>query len=130
MLDEKIIAKIKEVCQKYAQIKLLYVFGSQTRGDAGPMSDYDFAVYLDEIDPQKRFEIKLGLIGEFTSILQRNDVDVAVINDAESPFFKYAVIKDGVLIFESKPYKVMAETAIMSEYLDLRESFLKYNFAK
>jgi len=46
------------------------------------------------------------------------------------PFFKYAVIKDGVLIFESKPYKVMAETAIMSEYLDLRESFLKYNFAK
>jgi len=87
MLDEKIIAKIKEVCQKYAQIKLLYVFGSQTRGDAGPMSDYDFAVYLDEIDPQKRFEIKLGLIGEFTSILQRNDVDVAVINDAESSVF-------------------------------------------
>ena len=130
MLSDNIVARIKEVCQNYPQIKLLYVFGSQARGDSGPMSDYDFAVYLDEKDYQKRFGIKLDLMGKLTSILQSNDVDVAVMNDAESPFFKYAVVKDGILIFENKSFKVAVETAIMSEYFDLRESFLKYNFAK
>ena len=130
MLPDEIVSKIKEVCQKYPQIKLLYVFGSRARGDFGPMSDYDFAVYLDEKDSQKRFMIKLDLIGAFASILKSNDVDVAVINDAESPFFKYSVIKDGILIFENGFFKVAVETSIMTEYFDLRESFLKYNFAK
>ncbi|UMX47824.1 MAG: nucleotidyltransferase domain-containing protein [Candidatus Nealsonbacteria bacterium DGGOD1a] len=130
MLSKEIIEKIINLCQEYPQVKLLYIFGSQARGDAGPLSDYDFAVYLDENDAQKRFDIKLYLIGKLTSILQTNAVDVAVINDTESPFLKYAAIKDGILLFQKEFFKVAVETAIMSEYFDLRESFLRFNFAK
>lgn len=129
MLAEEIVEKIKEICRKYAQIQLLYAFGSRARGDAGPLSDYDFAVYLNEKDFKKRFAIKLKLANDLAAILKNDNVDLVVINDTESPFLKFAAIKDGILIFE-KGSKVSAETAIMSEYFDLRESFLKYDFAK
>lgn len=129
MLDKEIVEKIKKICQKYSQIQLLYVFGSRARGDAGPLSDYDFAVYLDENDSKKRFAIKLRLMNDLAAVLKNDNVDLVVLNDAESPFLKFAAIKDGILIFE-KGSKVLAETAIMSEYFDLRESFLKYDFAK
>lgn len=129
MLAEEIIEKIKKICRKYAQIQLLYVFGSQARGDAGHLSDHDFAIYLSESDSKKRFAIKLKLMNDLAVILGSDNVDLMVLNDTESPFLKFAAIKDGILIFE-KGSKVLVETAIMSEYFDLRESFLKYDFAK
>jgi len=130
MLSDDIAAKIKEVCEKMPQIKLLYVFGSQARGDAGPLSDYDFAVYLDEKDFRKRFEIKLNLIGKLTSILRRNDVDVAVINDLDNINLKYAIISEGKIIYEDEPYTTTVESRIMNEYFDFRILIDKYQKIK
>lgn len=129
MLAKEIVEKIKKICQNYSQVELLYVFGSQARGDAGPLSDHDFAIYLSESDSKKRFAIKLKLMNDLAVMLGNDNVDLMVLNDTESPFLKFAAIKDGILIFE-KGSKVLVETAIMSEYFDLRESFLKYDFAK
>jgi len=57
-LEEKIVS----VMSKYPEVKLMYLFGSRATGDVGPLSDYDVAVYMDEIDGKKRFDTKLKLM--------------------------------------------------------------------
>jgi hypothetical protein len=130
MLSEENIKKIKELCQKYPAIKLLYVFGSQTRGDAGPLSDYDFAVYLDEKDVPKRFSIKLELMGELSLILHSDKIDVAVINDVDNINLKYAIVSDGELLYGEAPCKMIVEARILNEYFDFRIFIDQYQKTK
>src|SRR3989344_9118118 len=98
-MDEK-IKQLTPIFESYPEIKLVYLFGSRATGKAGPLSDYDFAVYIDEKDPIKRFDIRLGLMGKISSKLKRDDVDVAVLNDIKGPELKFNIIKDGIIIFE------------------------------
>ena len=130
MLTKEIIEKIREICGKYQQIKLLYIFGSVARGDEGPLSDYDFAVYLAEIDRQKRFDMKLELAGELSSLLKSDKVDVAVINDTDNINLKYEIISDGKLIYEKMPFKILVEPKIMNEFFDFRAFLDKFQKTK
>ena len=57
-MNKNKIEKIKQFFIKYKQVKLVYVFGSQANGSVGPMSDYDFAVYIDEKNKKKRSELR------------------------------------------------------------------------
>lgn len=102
------------------QIVLAYIFGSTANNACGPMSDYDFAVYLDEPDKKKRYDIKFQLIGKLSSALKNNKVDVVVINDTDNINLKYAIISEGKIIFEKEPHKVVAESKILNEYFDFR----------
>ena len=58
--------QLQTIFKKFKDIKLAYLFGSQAKGNAGKLSDYDFAVYLDEQEANsknsliKRTDIKLG----------------------------------------------------------------------
>ncbi|MBI2633622.1 MAG: nucleotidyltransferase domain-containing protein [Parcubacteria group bacterium] len=44
---------MKAIFAEFPQIKLVYFFGSKARGNDGPLSDYDFALYLGEKDTKK-----------------------------------------------------------------------------
>lgn len=118
------------VFQLYPQVKLAYFFGSRAKGKESALSDYDFAVYLDEKDAKKRFEIKLNLMTKLSKIFGTDDVDVVVLNDAESPELKYSIIKEGRLIYEEEPYKVVIEPRIFNEYFDFIYGLRKYNLTK
>ena len=50
MLSKFQIDNLKSFFQSNSQIKLVYLFGSQVSGTTGPLSDYDFAFYIDEKD--------------------------------------------------------------------------------
>lgn len=128
-LTKKHKEKIREIFEK-EQIKLIYLFGSQANGKTGPLSDYDFAVYLDEKDPKKRFDIRLRLIAGMSEIFKTDRVDICVLNDIESPELKYNIIKEGKVIFEKEPFKLIVEPRILNEYFDFRVSLLKYNLTK
>ena len=118
------------VFQLYPQVKLVYFFGSRARHKEGPLSDYDFAVYLDEKDKNKRFEIKLSLMSKLSLRIETDKVDVVVLNDTESPELKYSIIKEGKLIYEEEPYKVFVEPRIFNEYFDFIYGLRKYNLTK
>lgn len=96
----------------------------------GVLSDYDFAFYLDEKEPQKRFTTRLKLIDTLCRILKVNTVDVVILNDTESPELKYNIIKDGILFYEKEPFKVLIEPKIMNEYFDFHQSLVKYGLTK
>ena len=85
--------KIKEIFKSYPEIKLAYFFGSQVSGQAGPLSDFDFAVYLGERDMKGIFEIKTSLMDELSRLLKTDSVDVVMLDIAESPEIKFSITK-------------------------------------
>lgn len=121
---------IKKLVKKYPCIKLIYLFGSRARGDSGPLSDYDFAFYLDEKDSHKRFQISLNLITELSGFLKTNDVDVVILNDTDKPEFKYDIISEGKLLYEEEPYSLLVEPQILNEYFDFREGLRRNHLTK
>lgn len=129
-MSEKIIKQLKKIFAGFKQVKLAYVFGSQANGTAGPLSDYDFAVYLSEKDSAKRFDIRLNLMSQLSLLLKTDAVDVVVINDTESPDLKYNIVKEGKLILKKQPYKILIEPQIINEYFDFNLSLFKNNLTK
>ena len=118
---------LESLFSKYQEIKLVYLFGSQATRTAGPNSDYDFAVYLDpttEISIQK--DILLSLIADISSILKNDKVDIVLLNQPAPPLLKYNIIKDGILIFQRAPYKIVVEPEIYSQYFDFQVFMQKH----
>ena len=106
--------------KKNREIKLVYLFGSHAKGTAGPLSDYDIAVYIDSYDTQKLISLKFALIREVTAILKTDAVDIVILNTCEQPELKYAIITEGILLYEKLPYKMLVEPKILNEYFDFR----------
>jgi|GEM_PF-3947605 len=52
-MDKNTQQKLIRLFRKHNAVKLVYFFGSHARGDEGPLSDYDFSVYLDLFDQKK-----------------------------------------------------------------------------
>ncbi len=127
-MDEEQKKKIIELCEADKQIGVLYLFGSQARGDTGPMSDYDFAVYFCERDLD--IYKKIDLMRKFSDILKDDAVDIVVLNDDVSPELKYTVITEGETLFERGEYRIIAEPKILSEYFDFREGLVRFGLTK
>jgi predicted nucleotidyltransferase len=124
------IRSLNRIFKLFPEIKLVYLFGSQVSGKKGPLSDYDFALYLDEKEEKKMFEIKINLITQLSDILKTDKIDVVILNTVESPELKYNIIKEGKLIYQKEPFKVFLEPKILNEYFDFRLSLLKYKLTK
>lgn len=126
-MDTKAIEKIKEIFERYPEVKLAYFFGSRAKEKAGPLSDYDFAVYFEERDKKKMFDAKFKLHDELSRFLKTDKVDIIILNITESPELKYSIIKEGKLILAREPYKVLIEPRILNEYFDFRLMLSRYN---
>ncbi|MBI2591342.1 MAG: nucleotidyltransferase domain-containing protein [Candidatus Brennerbacteria bacterium] len=129
------IKRIKLIFDIFSKIKLVYFFGSSANETAGPISDYDFAVYFDlrpdlEKDREKMFEIKFNLMDQLSRVLNTDKIDVVILNLTESPEFKYEIIKNGKLIYEKEPFQVLVEPKILNEYFDFHYFLKKYNLTK
>ena len=81
------------------RVDLAYLFGSQARRKAGPLSDVDIAVLLEGMpDTDTCFDLRLEIIGGMMCILRTDDVDVVILNQAPLAL-QYQVVRDGELIF-------------------------------
>lgn len=61
-------------------IAFAYLFGSSARGEEGPLSDVDVAVYLTQ--EKDRLTIRTKLMEKIAKALGTDRVDVVVLNDA------------------------------------------------
>ncbi|MBU1292035.1 nucleotidyltransferase domain-containing protein [Patescibacteria group bacterium] len=129
-MDEKQIKRLNEIFKDFPKVKLVYFFGSRAENNASPLSDYDFAIYLDEKDKKKMFEIKIKVQNKIVDILKTDKVDVVILNTTQSPDLKYDVIKNGQLIFEKEPFKLTVEPKILNEYFDFNLMLLKHGLTK
>ncbi len=126
----KELQNLKDLFQNYTEIKLVYFFGSKAAGNEGPLSDFDLAFYLDERDRKKMFDLKLILMDKVSRLLKTDKIDVVILNLLEGPELKYQIIKEGKLIFEKEPFKILIEPRILNEYFDFYKMLLKYDLTK
>ncbi len=105
---------------------MAYLFGSRARGVVGPLSDYDFAVYLDTRDSIKVAAIKQSLQITLSRFLKTDQVDVVILDTTLQPELKYNIITDGKLLFEKPAYRLSLEPKILNEYFDFRDMLRRY----
>jgi len=129
-MNELEIDKINDIFSSHPEIKLVYLFGSVASGKTGPLSDYDFAIYFDGIDKKNMFELKIKLMNGIGNVLKTNKVDVVILNDLDSPELAYNIIKNGKLIYEQEPFKVLIEPKILNKYFDFHYLLLANNLTK
>jgi predicted nucleotidyltransferase len=118
-MDAAQLQVIVERLKSYPVI-FAYLFGSHASGNAGPLSDIDVALFVDErLSEEARFDLRLRLSNELSSILEKT-VDVIVLND--SPLsLHYEVIKQAkLLLCKDRERRINNEIHITSRYLDRR----------
>jgi predicted nucleotidyltransferase len=87
-----------------------YLFGSQAEGRAHRESDVDVAVLLDRKrypTDRDRFEARVRLTSDLISVLNANEVDVVILNDAP-PLFGRRIVYEGKKLFLGDPEEDLA----------------------
>ena len=95
------------------------LIGSQARGNPGPLSDVDIAVWHDpSLDSRGRFDLQLELAGDAALAVGTDEIDVVLLNNAP-PLMRHRAIRDGKRLVErDHDERVRLETRAIIEYLD------------
>lgn len=113
-------AKVKAIFEAREEVKLAYLFGSQARHDAGPLSDYDFAVHFGGLPAMEAFNLKLALLNDLSRALGTDAVDLVVLDNIDAPELGYQIVSEGRLLVDREPYKVIVEPKLMNAYFDFK----------
>jgi len=102
-------------------VTLAYLYGSQARGDAGPLSDVDVAVLFEsDVSGSERFNQVLRLMGELGSLFGRDDVNVVDLATA-SPLLRHRIYYQGRLLYRADAAtQVRFETETLRDYVDTK----------
>ncbi len=100
-------------------VVLAYLYGSQARGDAGPLSDVDVAaLFAPDIPESERFQRVLHLIGELGEVFGRDDVYVVDLAGA-SPLLRHRVYYDGLVLYcPDDAVRVRFAVEALRDYVD------------
>jgi predicted nucleotidyltransferase len=109
---------------KKMSVRLLILHGSVAQGQSKTLSDVDFAV-LFKNDSYKMKDVAV-VQGFLSKILERDDIDLAVLNGA-SPLLCMQVLRKGQVIYEdnSKSFFHFRERTILRY---LRTKYLRTQF--
>ena len=132
-MNRNLLDNVERYLGNNTAVKFAYLFGSYARGDSGPLSDVDLAVYLDN-----RFDFfacRLRLMEEVSRQLKGKSCDLVVLNNAALSL-QYEIVRDGKILVEDKLNRIQFETRVIRDYLDLEQirsvhlSSLKERFRK
>lgn len=130
IMDDKKTKGLIKIFKQFDSLKLVYLFGSkaatQPENKCTGLSDYDFAFYINK-KKVEAFQISLEIAAQISLFLMTDNIDTVIINHINSSELKYSIIKEGKLIYEIEPYKVIIEPKIINEFFDFRDSLRKYS---
>lgn len=113
---ESHLNKAKHYLQSLEVVKFAYLFGSMASGRAGPRSDVDIAVYLD--DDAVQSETRLEILGKLMDVFETDNIDLVILNQASLPLKMNALISRWILA-DNKPFeRHRFESKTMREYFD------------
>ena len=118
------ISKLKSYFSKQP-VELVYLFGSMAKGLGKAYSDIDFAIlFKKELSGQKRFDLKLKIIGDLCFILKTDSIDVVDLKDA-SPFLKFEAMKPRYEIFILEFSEIFTTKEILDELEDMHKKKMR-----
>ena len=123
---EEIKDTLRPIIQRFSP-KLVYFFGSASRGQIGPLSDIDLAV-LWPAEVAAPMIKSMNLQSEIKEKLGEENFEVGCLN-GQNLSFCYVVISTGTCVFGSETDRVSYETEILSQYLDFNYLAEDYNRA-
>lgn len=98
-VSEKLPALI-DLVSGDTDVVALFVFGSLATGELTPLSDLDLGILLDKkLSGQERFDKHIDLIGKFTGLMNTDEIDIIILNNAPMRFVN-KVLTTGKLLFE------------------------------
>jgi len=102
---EDILKNIRHVLAKYEKIVLFaYLFGSTAHVKGVRRSgDIDIAVFLVSGSREAHFEAKLALYADLCRALQRNDVDLVILNAATNLVLLDEIVRKGIVLCDRQP---------------------------
>ena len=117
-IDDDAKRRLSEALDQEGVVAAMLI-GSQARGEAGPLSDVDIAVWHEpDLDRDQSWDLQLSLIGAACDALKTNEVDVVMLNQAP-PLFQHRAIRDAVSLVErERDQRVRFETRALLDYFD------------
>ncbi|MHA1972321.1 MAG: type VII toxin-antitoxin system MntA family adenylyltransferase antitoxin [Candidatus Hodarchaeales archaeon] len=103
------------------QVKLIYLFGSVSKGLMSPISDIDIAVaFVPSLTEQYDKELIMGELHEL--LIKRKKLPYQIVElRTEAILFAYEIIKHGIVLFNhDELFRVELEANIVSRYLDFK----------
>lgn len=117
-IDEAALERLSQALDHEGVVAAMLI-GSQARGNPGPLSDVDIAVWHDpDLDSRGRFDLQLSLASDAGRALGTDEVDVVMLNYAP-PLMRHRAIRDGKRLVErDHDERVRLETRAILDYLD------------
>jgi uncharacterized protein len=117
-LDEVAMGRLSHALDHEGVVAAMLI-GSQARGNPGPLSDVDIAIWHDPgLDSRGRFDLQLRLAGDAGRALGSDEIDVVMLNHAP-PLMRHRAIREGKRLVErDQDERVRLETRAILDYLD------------
>jgi predicted nucleotidyltransferase len=117
-IDAAARQRLSEALDKEGVVAAMLI-GSQARGEAGPLSDVDIAVWHEpDMEPERRWDLQMSLMGAAQEALKTSEVDVVLLNEAP-PLLQHRGIRDAVLLVErDHAQRIRLETHALLDYFD------------
>lgn len=118
--------QLKTFLETKDNVEFAYLFGSALQGFFNKESDIDIAVYLSG-DDKTFFSERLKLCDTLSKITGQS-TNVVVLNQINSLFFKFVVLKEGRLICENNPKaRIDFEIKTLNFYYDFQPFIKAYH---
>lgn len=92
---DKVLQEAVKIAEVH-NIKKVVLFGSRARGDHSPLSDYDIAIFGEQLSPID----KAHIYSEFEEIDTLHKIDVVFVDASDSNKLVDHIKKDGVTIYD------------------------------
>lgn len=113
--------KVEKYLANQNNIDVAYLFGSQSNGRAGILSDVDIALLFDKkLSVEERFAQKLKVMGDLGIILMTNFIDVVDLNSADTALQFSAIENRDLLFVKNNLSRSIFESLTMTKYQDYK----------
>ena len=131
--SDPLLEKATNTFLAHPEIIAAYLFGSRADGTATTGSDYDFGVLCRKgTSAEREGQLLLELTGKLLSELKQNKVDVVLLRTCKNTELQYAVVQDGLTLFENDVDGSVTEFEIHTrhQYEDHMHNMRKFGFVK